>query len=222
MSILINSQTRIIVQGITGKHGMFHTQQMQNYGSIICAGVTPGKGGSEINGVPVYNSVEEVIKNHNANASVIFVPPAFAADSILEAIDSGISLIVCITEGIPVLDMMQVKKYMKEKKVKLIGPNCPGIITPGECNLGIIPGKICKRGKIGIVSRSGTLTYEAIDQLTKLGFGQSTAVGIGGDPIKGYDFIDSLSEFQNDKNTLAIVMIGEIGGDGEEKGSQMD
>ena len=220
MSILIDENTRVVVQGITGKEGTFHTQQMQEYGTKIVAGVTPGKGGITHLGVPVFNTVEEAIRKESANASIIFVPSAFAADAIMEAADAGIEVVVCITEGIPTFDMIKVKTYLKDKKTRLIGPNCPGIITPGKCKMGIMPGHIHKPGPIGVVSRYGTLTYEAVHQLTKLGFGQSTAVGIGGDPVVGSTFIDILKLFNEDEQTEAVVLIGEIGGTAEEEAGE--
>ncbi|MBQ6594172.1 MAG: succinate--CoA ligase subunit alpha [Clostridia bacterium] len=217
MSIFINSETRVIVQGMTGGQGKFHSEQMLGYGTTIVAGVTPGKGGSECLGVPVFDTVAEAKAAVGANASVIYVPPMFAADSILEAIDADLDVVVCITEGIPVLDMVQVKRYLAGRRTRLIGPNCPGLITPDECKIGIIPGSICRRGRVGVVSRSGTLTYEAIKQLSERGIGQSTAVGIGGDPIRGTGFIDVLRAFNEDDETLAVIMIGEIGGSSEEE-----
>jgi succinyl-CoA synthetase alpha subunit len=217
MSIYINKNTRVIVQGITGSTGAFHTRQMLDYGTKIVAGVTPGKAGSKVEGVPVFNSVLEAIKHTGANASVIYVPPAFAADAICEGFDAGLDLVVCITEGIPILDMVKAKRYMEGKKTRLVGPNCPGVITPGECKIGIMPGSIHKPGTIGIVSKSGTLTYEAVHQVTAVGLGQSTCVGIGGDPINGTNFIDVLSAFEADPQTQAIIMIGEIGGTAEEE-----
>ena len=217
MSIFINSETRVIVQGMTGGQGKFHSEQMLGYGTKIVAGVTPGKGGSECLGVPVFDTVAEAKAAVGANASVIYVPPMFAADSILEAIDADLDVVVCITEGIPVLDMVQVKRYLAGRRTRLIGPNCPGLITPDECKIGIIPGSICRRGRVGVVSRSGTLTYEAIKQLSERGIGQSTAVGIGGDPIRGTGFIDVLRAFNEDDETLAVIMIGEIGGSSEEE-----
>ncbi len=220
MSILINKDTRVIVQGITGKQGLFHSEQMLKYGTRIVAGVTPGKRGASVLGVPVFDDVEEAKQETNAGASIIYVPPAFAADSILEAASAGLDLVVCITEGIPVRDMVRVREYLQKGHTRLIGPNCPGLITPDECKLGIIPGYICKKGRVGVVSRSGTLTYEAVNQLTAKGIGQSTAVGIGGDPIKGTDFIDVLREFNEDPDTSAVVMIGEIGGSGEEEAAE--
>jgi succinyl-CoA synthetase alpha subunit len=220
MSILIDENTRVVVQGITGNEGTFHTKQMQAYGTKIVAGVTPGKGGITHLGVPVYNTVEEAVLNEGANASIIFVPSAFAADAVMESANAGLDLIVCITEGIPTFDMIKVKTYLKDKKTRLIGPNCPGVITPGKCKMGIMPSHIHQPGNIGVVSRSGTLTYEAVHQLTKLGFGQSTAVGIGGDPIVGSTFIDILKLFNEDPETEAVVLIGEIGGTAEEEAGE--
>ncbi len=217
MSILVNKKSRVLVQGITGSEGSFHTQQMIEYGTNVVAGVVPGKGGQSFNGVPIFNTVDEAVKQTKADTSVIFVPPQFAPDAILEAAFAGIKVIVCITEGIPAKDMIKVYDVIKDRNVRLIGPNCPGIISPGECKVGIMPGFIHKKGKVGIVSRSGTLTYEAVQQLTDLGIGQSTCVGIGGDPVIGSRFIDIIKLFNEDKNTEAIVMIGEIGGTAEEE-----
>ena len=217
MSIFVNKDTRGLVQGITGKQGSFHAQQMIEYGTKIVGGVTPGKGGQECLGVPVFNTVKEAATATNANASVIYVPAKFAAGSIIEAIDAGIKTIVCITEGIPVLDMAKVKNYLEGKDCRLIGPNCPGIITPGECKIGIMPGYIHIKGHVGVISRSGTLTYEAVKQLSDRGIGQSTVVGIGGDPIRGTSFVDCLKAFEADPETYAVVMNGEIGGSGEEE-----
>ena len=218
--ILVNQDTKVIVQGITGSQGRFHTEQMLKYGTKIVAGTTPGKGGQEVLGVPVYNTVKEAKEKTGANCSIIYIPPAFAADGILEAVDAGIELVVCITEGIPVLDMMRVKNYMIGKKTRLIGPNCPGLISPGACKVGILPGFIHVPGHVGVMSRSGTLTYEAVHQLTVRNIGQSSAVGIGGDPIRGTGFIDVLSMFNDDPDTYAVVMIGEIGGSGEEEAAE--
>ena len=217
MSILIDSSTRIIVQGITGRSGLFHAQQCRAYGSCIVAGVTPGKGGIEIDGFPVFNSVEEAVRQTNATASMIFVPPPVAADAILEACAAGLELAVCITEGIPIRDMVLVRAVQAASKTRLVGPNCPGVITPGQCKMGIMPGRIHTAGSIGVISRSGTLTYEAVKQLTESGLGQSTCVGIGGDPIIGMNFIDVLQLFNADSQTEAVFIIGEIGGNDEEK-----
>jgi succinyl-CoA synthetase alpha subunit len=220
MSIIADKNTRLLVQGITGREGGFHTQAMIDYATQVVGGVTPGKGGTEAFGVPVFDTVKDAVEQTGANATIIFVPPAFAADAILEAAASDIALIVCISEGIPVLDMMRVWNVIKGTKSRLIGPNCPGLITPGEAKVGIIPGYICKPGGVGMVSRSGTLTYEVIWALTEAGMGQSTAVGIGGDPINGTNFIDCIRMFQDDPNTEKIVMMGEIGGDEEEKAAR--
>jgi succinyl-CoA synthetase alpha subunit len=216
LSILINKETRLIVQGITGKEGTFHTQQMIEYGTNVVGGVTPGKGGTTHEGVPVFNTVADAVKQTGANASVIYVPPPFAGDAIMEAASAGLPLVVCITEGVPVADMVKVREFLKDRSTRLIGPNCPGIIAPGKCKIGIMPGHIHKEGRIGVVSRSGTLTYEAVGQLTALGLGQSAAIGIGGDPIIGTNHTDALRLFQADDETDAIVMIGEIGGSAEE------
>jgi len=223
MSILVNKKSRVVVQGITGSEGTFHTRQMVEYGTNVIAGVTPGKGGTMFeNKIPVFNSVKEAVERVKANVSVIFVPAPFVADAIIEAADAGINLIVCITEGVPTKDMIKVYDYVQNKNknghtVRFIGPNCPGIISPGECKIGIMPGFIHKKGKVGVISRSGTLTYEAVDQLTKLGIGQSTCIGIGGDPVIGTRFLDAIKLFNEDKNTEAILMMGEIGGNAEEE-----
>ena len=220
MSILVNSNTKVITQGMTGETGTFHTQQALAYGTKMVGGVTPGKGGTEHIGLPVFNTVHEAVATTGADASVIYVPPPFAADSILEAIDAGVPLIVCITEGIPVLDMVKVKRALSGSKSRLIGPNCPGVLTPNECKIGIMPGSIFSKGSVGVVSRSGTLTYEAVHQTTAVGLGQTTAVGIGGDPVNGTNFIDMLELFLADDATQSIIMIGEIGGSAEEEAAQ--
>jgi succinyl-CoA synthetase alpha subunit len=220
LSVLVDKNTRLVVQGITGKEGTFHTKQMVEYGTNVVGGVTPGKGGSVHEGIPVFNTVADAVAQAGANASVIYVPPAFAADAIMEAADALIPLVVCITEGIPVLDMVKVKEYLSDKATRLIGPNCPGVISPGKCKIGIMPGHIHREGRIGVVSRSGTLTYEAVGQLTALGLGQSTAIGIGGDPIVGTTHVDALALFQSDDETDGIVMIGEIGGTAEEDAAE--
>jgi succinyl-CoA synthetase alpha subunit len=217
VSIFVDKDTRLLVQGITGKEGQFHTRNCVAYGTQVAAGVTPGKGGQDMDGIPVFNTVAGAVQATGADASMIFVPPPFAADAILEAADAGVALIVCITEGIPVMDMLRVKNYIAGKPVRLIGPNCPGIITPDECKIGIMPGDIHQSGKIGVVSRSGTLTYEAVHALTRSGLGQTTCIGIGGDPVNGTSFIDCLQAFQADPATEGIVMIGEIGGNAEEQ-----
>src|SRR5690625_1774191 len=217
MSILVNKDTKVLVQGITGSTAAFHTKEMLEYGTNIVAGVTPGRAGQEVEGVPVFNTIEDAVKETGATVSVIYVPAPFAADAILESVDAELDLVICITEHIPVMDMVKVKRYMEGKKTRLIGPNCPGVITPDECKVGIMPGYIHTKGHIGVVSRSGTLTYEAVHQLSQKGFGQSSAIGIGGDPVNGTNFIDVLKAYNEDPKTYAVIMIGEIGGTAEEE-----
>lgn len=221
MSVMVNKDTRLVVQGITGSAGSFHAKLMKEYGTNLVAGVTPGKGGESFDtDTPIYNSVSDARKHTGCNASVIYVPPPFAADAIMEAADAGVELIICITEGIPVMDMVRAKRFLSGREVRLLGPNCPGVITPGECKIGIMPGHIHKPGRVGVVSRSGTLTYEAVGQLSAMDIGQSTCIGIGGDPVNGTNFIDALDLFNNDPDTDAVIMIGEIGGTAEEQAAE--
>jgi succinyl-CoA synthetase alpha subunit len=220
MSILVNSETRVVVQGITGREGTFHTRQCVEYGTNVVAGVTPGKGGQNMDQIPVFDTVGQAVQNEGANASLIFVPPPFAGDAILEAAHAGIEVVVCITEGLPTIDMVKVKDTLAGMDTKLVGPNCPGVITPGECKMGIMPGFIHKEGSVGVISRSGTLTYEAVGQLTEIGIGQSTCIGIGGDPVIGSTFLDLLKLFGEDDDTEAVVLIGEIGGSAEEEAAE--
>lgn len=220
MSILVDKNTKVITQGITGNTGQFHTRLCVEYGTQMVAGVTPKKGGQEFEGIPIFNTVKEAKEATGANASVIYVPPKFAAGAILEAVEADLDIVVCITEGIPILDMVKVKHAIKGSRTRLIGPNCPGIITPGECKIGIMPGQVHRPGRVGVVSRSGTLTYEAVDQVTRLGLGQSTCIGIGGDPVKGLDFIECLELFERDQETDAVILIGEIGGSAEEEAAE--
>ncbi|MFC1562419.1 succinate--CoA ligase subunit alpha [candidate division KSB1 bacterium] len=221
MSILVDKETRVVVQGITGSEGSFHTRSMVEYGTNVVAGVTPGKGGQDLDGIRVFNTVEQAVKETEANASVVFVPSAFAADAVMEAAEADIGIVVCISEGIPTIDMVNVFEFLKNKDTRLIGPNCPGIISPGKCKLGIMPGFVHKEGSVGIISRSGTLTYEAVYQLTSLGIGQSTCIGIGGDPVIGLSFTDLLELFQEDDDTNAIILIGEIGGTAEDEAAEL-
>lgn len=221
MSILVDQKTRVVVQGMTGREGAFHTRQCVAYGSKVVGGVTPGKGGQDLDGIPVFDTVSEAVEKEGANASLIFVPPAFSPDAVLEAADAGIQLVVCITEGIPTLEMVKVKDVLRQKGVRLIGPNCPGVISPGQCKMGIMPGPIHRQGSVGLISRSGTLTYEAVAQLSDLGIGQSTCIGIGGDPVIGSSFGDLLPLFEEDPETEAVVLIGEIGGTAEEEAAQV-
>jgi succinyl-CoA synthetase alpha subunit len=220
MSILVDENSRIVIQGVTGREGSFHTKQMLEYGTMVAAGVTPGKGGREVEGVPVFNTVKQAVEKQEVNVSCIFVPPPFAADAIMDAASAGIKVVVCITEGIPVLDMVKVARFISDKDVVLIGPNCPGIISPGKTKIGIMPGGIHRQGNIAVISRSGTLTYEVVDQLTRAGLGQSTCIGIGGDPIIGTTFIDHLKRFKEDSETEGVVLIGEIGGTAEEEAAE--
>jgi succinyl-CoA synthetase alpha subunit len=220
MSIIVNEHTKVVVQGITGNEGLFHTRQMAQYGTKVVGGVTPGKGGQAADGIPVFNTVASAVRETGASASIIFVPPAFSADAVMEAADAGLKTIVCMTEGIPTLDMIQVKHYLKGKNVNLVGPNTPGIISPGKCKMGVMAGYIHREGSIGVISRSGTLTYEAVDWITKSGLGESTCIGIGGDPIIGLDFVDLLAMFEKDPQTEAVVLIGEIGGSAEEEAAE--